>query len=378
MFGREVADEQQCGAGEHRGGHQDPVVGRGERHAREVRNGQPDESHGTAERRDGSGEQHGGEEDQQARAPDVQSHRPGVIFAQQQQVERFDDGDGEYEARRDDGKQQGELAARDVAQRSHRPDDERLEGGFVGEVLQDLDDRGDARTEHHAEDQDDHDILDPAADGQNCRQHERRAQPGRAGDSERLDEGVSRDSQQRGAQQEECDAQRSPRTDAQHVGAGQRVAKKRLHLQAAGGEGGPGGEGRDGFQQPDFENDVLKGGVARLAGQRPPYLARGDVHRSHGEVGHEQRGGEQREQREEQGGSGHRLFERVMEVFFSVFIFRLRLRSSRCASCGFVCYPSVCQLIDWPAGCCGRDFGISDTAIHQHKSRKKWDRNMFF
>ncbi len=84
----------------------------------EVRNGQPDEAHRTAEGRDGSCEQDRREEDQRARALDVESHRAGVVLAQQQEVQGFDDGD-RRKSRPDGRKHQQQAVARDVAQRPH-------------------------------------------------------------------------------------------------------------------------------------------------------------------------------------------------------------------------------------------------------------------
>ena len=83
-LGDEVADQKQGRAREHRPRHQDAVVGRGEKHACEVRHGQPDETHRAAEGGDGAREQDRGEEDQRARALHVESHRAGVVLAQQQ------------------------------------------------------------------------------------------------------------------------------------------------------------------------------------------------------------------------------------------------------------------------------------------------------
>ena len=306
-LGDEVADEQQRSAGEHRGRHEDPVVGRGEEHAGQVRHGQSDESHGAAEGGDGAGEQDRGEEDQRACALDVEPHRAGVVLAQQEQVERFDDGHGQDESRRDDGEQQRQLAARDVAERSHGPDDKRFEGRFARQVLQDFDHRADARTEHHAEDEDDHDVLDTAADGHDDAQHGGCAQPRRTGDTERLDERVSRDAQQGGSQQEQRHAEACARTDAQHIGTCQRIAEKGLHLESAGGERCAGEECRDGFQQADFEDDVAHRRVARASREGSPDVAQRHRNRTDGEVGDEECGGEQREQGEEEGGALHRL-----------------------------------------------------------------------
>ena len=202
-----------------------------------MRHGQSDETHRAAEGGDGAREQDRGEEDQRARALHVESHRAGIVLAQQQQVERLDDGDGERQSRGDDGKQQRELAARDVAQRPHGPDDERFERRLARQVLEDFDHRTDARTEHHAEDEDDHDVLDAAADRHHDGQHERRAEPR----SPRPRPATGRTSVPRrpagGAQQEQRDAESCARADAQHVGTGQRVAEKGLHFESAGSEG---------------------------------------------------------------------------------------------------------------------------------------------
>ena len=306
-FGNKVADQQQGGARKHRRGHQDAVVGAGEEHAREVWHGQSDESHRAAEGRDGACEQDRGEEQQRAGALDVETHRAGVVFAQQQQVERLDDGDGERETRGDDREHQGEVAARDVAQRAHGPDDERFERRFARKVLEDFDHGADARTEHHAEDQDHHDVFDAAADGHDDQQHEGRAEPRCARDAERLDERVRRDAQQGRAQEEQRHAQTGARTDAQHVGTGERIAEEGLHLQAAGGEGRAGEERRDGFEQADFEDDVAHGRVARTARERGPDVAQGHCDRADQQVGREKRGGQQRQNGEKYGGaaSGH-------------------------------------------------------------------------
>ena len=285
------------------------MVGRGEEHAGKVRHGQSDESHGAAEGGDGAGEQDRREEDQRARALDVEPHRAGVVLAQQKQVERLDDGDGQDQSRRDDREQQGQPAARNVAQRSHGPNDERFEGRLARQVLQDLDHRADARAEHHAEDQDDHDILDAAADGHDDAQHEGCAQPRGAGDAQRLDERVSGDAQQGGAEQEQRHAEPCARTDAQYVGACQRIAEEGLHLEAAGGERRAGEKCRDGFQQTDFQDDVSHRRVACPSREGRPDVAQGHRDRTDGEVGDEECGGEQREQREEKGGALHRLFE---------------------------------------------------------------------
>ena len=115
---------------------------------------------------------------------DVESHRAGVVFAQQEQVQRFDDRDGQHESENDGRKQQTELSERNVAERSHRPDDERFEGGFVAQVLQDLHDGSDTRRKHHAQDENDHDVFDSAADRSDQHQDQRRADPGSARNAE--------------------------------------------------------------------------------------------------------------------------------------------------------------------------------------------------
>ena len=306
-LGDEVADQKQGRAREHRPRHQDAVVGRGEKHACEVRHGQPDETHRAAEGGDGAREQDRGEEDQRARALHVESHRAGIVLAQQQQVERLDGGDAEHEPRGDDGEHQGEVAARDVAQRPHRPDDERFERRLARQVLEYLDYGTDARAEHHAQDEDDHDVLDAAADRHHNQQHECRAEPCRAGDAQRLYERVRRDAQQRGSEQEQRYTQPGARADAQHIGPGQRVAEKGLHLQAAGGERRAGQECRDGFEQPYPQDDVPDGGVAVAARERRPDVGGCHGDRADQEVGREERHGQQRKCREEECGSagGH-------------------------------------------------------------------------
>ena len=302
-FRNEVADQQQGGAREHRSRHEDAVVGAGEEHACQVRDGQPDEAHGAAEGGDGTGQQYGGEEQQRTGALHVEPHRAGIVFAQQQQVERLDGGDAEHEPRGDDGEHQGEVAARDVAQRPHRPDDERLERRLARQVLEYLDYGADARAEHHAQDEDDHDVLDAAADRHHDQQHECRAEPCRAGDAERLHERVRRDAQQGSPQQEQRYAQPGARADAQHIGPGQRVAEKGLHLQAAGGERRAGQECRDGFEQPYPQDDVPYGGVAVAACERRPDVGGRHGDRADQEVGCEEHHGQQRKRREEECGS---------------------------------------------------------------------------
>ncbi len=305
----EVADEQQRGAREHRSRKEDAVVGRREEHAREVGYGQPDEAHGAAESRDGACQQHRGEEEQRARALDVEPHRAGVVLAQQQQVQRLDDRHGDHQPRGDGREHECQLGGGDVAERAHRPDDERLECRLAREVLQHLDHRTDARTEHHAEDQDDHDVLDAAADGHDDQQHEGCAEPCRAGDAERLDERVARDAEQRGPEQEERDAQSGAGADAEDVGPGQRVAEERLHLESAGGEGRTGREGREGLEQAELQDDGAGRVVADAARQRRPHVAQRHGDRPEGEVGDEEPGSQQREQQEEQRVAGHGLFE---------------------------------------------------------------------
>lgn len=160
------------------------MVGIGEENAGDVRDGQADESDRAAESGDRTGQQGGGEEDQLPRTADVESHRAGVVFAQQEQVQRFDDRDGQHESENDGRKQQTELSERNVAERSHRPDDERFEGGFVAQVLQDLHDGSDTRRKHHAQDENDHDVFDSAADRSDQHQDQRRADPGSARNAE--------------------------------------------------------------------------------------------------------------------------------------------------------------------------------------------------
>ena len=308
-LGQQVADQQQGGSREHRGRHQDAVVGRGEDHARQVRNGQPDEAHRTAEGRNGSREQDRREENQRARALDVESHRAGVVLAQQQEVQGFDDGDREEETRPDGRKHQQQAVARDVAQRPHGPDDERFQGSLVREILQDLDHRADPRTEHHAEDQDHHDVLDAAADGHDDGQYKCRSDPCGPGDAQRLDERMSGHAQQRRPEQEKRDAERSPGTDSQDIGPGQGIAEKRLHGQTAGCQGAPRQQGRYGFQQADLQDDGAVCRVAGPAGECRPDLRERDVDRSHSQIADEECGGRKRQQHEEQGRARHRLFE---------------------------------------------------------------------
>ena len=79
-------------------------------------------------------------------------HCAGVLLAQQQEVEGFDDGDGECQPHSDRREEQGELSPRDVAQRPHRPDDEALQGLLATQVLENLHHGTDSRGEHHAQD----------------------------------------------------------------------------------------------------------------------------------------------------------------------------------------------------------------------------------
>ena len=137
-----------------------------------------------------------------------------------------------------------------------------------------------------------------------------RAEPRRARDAERLDERVRRDAQQGRAQEEQRHAQTGARTDAQHVGTGERIAEEGLHLQAAGGEGRAGEERRDGFEQADFEDDVAHGRVARTARKRCPDVAQGHCDRADQQVGREKRGGQQRQNGEKYGGAASGHFER--------------------------------------------------------------------
>lgn len=195
-LGDEVADEEQHGAREHRRRHQDAVVGAGEEHAREVGHGQPDEADRTTEGGYGAGEQHGREEDEPTRTNDVETHRAGIVFAQKQQVEGFDRRDGERQTRSDDGRDERHLGGRYVSERTHGPDDERFERRLLAENVQDLDHRADARAEHHAEDQENHDVLDAAADGHDDEQHEGRTEPCGPCDAERLEQRVVRDTEQ--------------------------------------------------------------------------------------------------------------------------------------------------------------------------------------
>ena len=102
------------------------MVGLAEEHPRDVRHGKTDEADRAAESRYRAGQQRRREKQQTARTADIQSHRYGIFLAEEQEVERFDRPYGQQQPDDDRRKEDGELRHRHVAERPHRPDDERL------------------------------------------------------------------------------------------------------------------------------------------------------------------------------------------------------------------------------------------------------------
>ena len=256
-----------------------------EQHPRDVGHGQPDETYRTAKGGHRAGQQRRGEEQQSARTSDVQPHRHGILLAEQQQVERLDGDYGQQQSgdnRRDEYRK---LVKGHVAECSHRPDDEHFQGFIVGDVLQYLDDRTDSRREHHAENQNHHDVLDAVTDGGDDDQHESRSEPCRSGDAYRRTDA---------RKHHERHTEARTRTDAEHVGSCKGIAEEGLHLKSADRQRGSGQQSHDRLNEPDVQDDFRRCPRTVAARQGRPYIAE-----RHGDSPHRQI---QQEQEEGEGG----------------------------------------------------------------------------
>ena len=102
------------------------MVGVSGQHPCDMGHGNADKTDRTAKCGDCSGQQRRTDEQQQACDTYVQSHGAGIVFSQQQQVQRFDQVDGEYESSQHDAAHQAQLCERNAAEASHSPDHERF------------------------------------------------------------------------------------------------------------------------------------------------------------------------------------------------------------------------------------------------------------
>ena len=188
---------------------------------------------------------------------------------------------------------------RHVAQRPHRPDDKGFQSLFAAQVLQDLHDRPDTRREHHAEDQDDHDVLDAVAYGSDYQQHGCRTYPRSSGNAYR---------RTYASKYHERHAEARTRTDAEHVGSCQRVAEQRLHLQSADRQRRTRQQGYHRLYQPDVHHDFRRGLRAIAARQGRPHVGNGDTHGTDGQIQQKKTGRKCRQCGKGYGRAGAHLF----------------------------------------------------------------------
>ena len=188
---------------------------------------------------------------------------------------------------------------RHVAQRPHRPNDKGFQSLFAAQVLQDLHDRPDTRREHHAEDQDDHDVLDAVAYGSDYQQHGCRTYPRSSGNAYR---------RTYASKYHERHAEARTRTDAEHVGSCQRVAEQRLHLQSADRQRRTRQQGYHGFYKPYVHHNFHGRMRTVAARQCRPHVSNGDTHSTDGQIQQKKTGRKCRQCGKEYGRAGAHLF----------------------------------------------------------------------
>ena len=111
--------------------------------------------------------------------------------------------------------------------------------------------------------EDEYAVLYPA-DGGDDDQHERRSEPSRPGNAYRRTEACKHD---------ECHAEARARTDAEHVGAGKRIAEEGLHLKTADRQSCSGQQRDHRLNQSDIQYNFRRRPRAVAARQSRPYIA---------------------------------------------------------------------------------------------------------
>ena len=119
-------------------------------------------------------------------------------------------------------------------------------------------------------------ILYPAADGRHNSQNRGCAHPRGTCRAERRKGRGAGNAEQRSAEDEDSHAEARARAYAQDLGASQRIAEQRLHLQAAHSEGRTREDRHDGLHQAYVEDDFARYGVAVASRQGCPHIADGD------------------------------------------------------------------------------------------------------
>ena len=146
-----------------------------------------------------------------------------------------------------------------------------------------MDDRTDSRREHHAENQNYHDIFDAVSDGGDDNQHDCRSEPCRPSDAYRRADAGKYD---------ECHAEARARTDAEHVRPGKGIAEEGLHLKTADRQGGSGQQRDHRLNQSDIQYDFRRRSRTIATRQGRPNIAERHGDSPHRQIQQKQEEGE--------------------------------------------------------------------------------------
>ena len=297
------------------------MVGLPEGHADDVRYGETQKADGAAVGGHCSGQEDGRCEDAEPCGPDVESHGAGVVFAQQQHVERLDKRYGEGESRGEDGDEYPQFGEQHPSEASHRPYHIGFHGPFGAHVLKYLDDCGGGAPEHHAHDEYRHDIFDAGGDGHDDEQDGGCSHPCGAycADASPPDRRGG-DAQQGHAECEERHAEACAGTDAEDIGACQRIAEEGLHLQSDGRERCARKERRHRFGNTEIQDDVADTFVRTVSRQAAPQLLQRNGCGTDGHVGQQQQHRQHGDGRHQYGGSPFQCPCGSVSVVASLFV----------------------------------------------------------
>lgn len=240
------------------------MVGVADEELDEVGHGQANEGDRAAEGGDGAGEDARGEDDPEAGAVEACADGAGVVITEEPGVEGFGGAHGGYSAGEENQGENGNLGPVEAAHGAEGPDEVGLKLFGAADILEHLDDGGGTCADHDADDEEGGVVMKTGGYGEHDEEHDGAACAG--GDGHNPGAGDAEEGNAGGVSHEyERYRKTGARGETEHIGAGEGVAKKGLHLEAGEREGAAGETTGNSLGHAEIPNDVFPDGVGGLA-----------------------------------------------------------------------------------------------------------------
>ena len=286
QIAHQVTDQGDHGAAENSGRQQRTVVVGAEQQSGDVRHGQSDKGHRSAEGGSDGGQDARHDQQPVAGAHNVDAQVLGILVAQHQGVQRFDEQQCAYQSGDGHGGKHGHRLHRHAAKRSHAPYHIRFHALVGGEEVQQRDGRVRDIAYHDADDEQHHVVAHDVREEEDERHHRHGADKSRREDGHEAREAhrARRDATPQ-EQHHQGHAQSGTAVDTEDARSCQGVAEGRLQHQSAHGERPTAEHGGDRLWQSRFQYDKPPRRLRRLvARQYADHIPHRNPHRSHHQV----------------------------------------------------------------------------------------------